>query len=459
MQWYIAALRKYAVFSGRAHRTEFWVFCLVNVLVAVGISALGSILTIPENVLAVLIDVYWVAMLLPGLAVTVRRLHDGDRGGLWTLLILVPVVGAIVLLALLVQKGNGNSNRYGSAPSLTPSVPQVWSMSADTRNAASDSAISSQAADSVARVHQKSLLRQQAARAMELSGTSRQNAEQAASRVQTSSQALQKASDRLAVLESGRGMQLESLNGASLCEFWIDVPGYSGPVRGATARITRTGDIQHVSEVTGSTKSGLGGAVAGGLLLGPVGAIVGNNMARKTTVQTKVRQVDTRQSELEVVGPGFAWSVRQSGSESDKLSRFRDLVNARGACTEDVHALVEPESVRVEGLRRDLHALSLEYEAAVSCAGQANAAYEQLCGTYRAERCSPLDWMRAWASGARPTSTREDSAIPHGESLQNQAAPADWYPDPNGVHQHRYWDGSEWTSTVADEGRTAQDPI
>ena len=97
---------------------------------------------------------------------------------------------------------------------------------------------------------------------------------------------------RLNDLESGRGSILAELGPATLYEFWIEVPGYSGPVKGAIARLSQHGDIHQVSDVKGVTKGGLGGAVVGGVLFGPAGAIVGAVVRRKTTVNTEFHVVD-----------------------------------------------------------------------------------------------------------------------------------------------------------------------
>lgn len=93
MHWYIDVLKKYAVFSGRARRTEYWVFNLFNVAISIVLFMVGRAIDFtPLQVL------YAVAMLLPSLAVGVRRLHDDGRSGLWLLIGLIPLVGDIVLL-------------------------------------------------------------------------------------------------------------------------------------------------------------------------------------------------------------------------------------------------------------------------------------------------------------------------------------------------------------------------
>jgi uncharacterized membrane protein YhaH (DUF805 family) len=93
---------KYIDFSGRASRPEFWWFMLFNVILAVltgWIDFVGPLISL--------------ALLLPNIAVGVRRLHDTDRAGWWYLLAFVPLIGAIVLIVFWAQKGTPGPNRFG----------------------------------------------------------------------------------------------------------------------------------------------------------------------------------------------------------------------------------------------------------------------------------------------------------------------------------------------------------
>ena len=105
-------LSKYIEFSGRASRSEFWWFTLFSVI--------GNIITgIFDDVLGTIAAInllFSLAILLPSIAVAVRRLHDTDRSGWWMLLVLIPVVGWIVLLYFNIQKGTDGENRFGSDP-------------------------------------------------------------------------------------------------------------------------------------------------------------------------------------------------------------------------------------------------------------------------------------------------------------------------------------------------------
>jgi len=118
MNWYVEALKKYAVFSGRSRRKEYWFFVLFNILASIVLamvdSATGSFN--PETGMGTLGTVYALAVLLPSIAVSVRRLHDTGRSGWWLLLGLVPVIGAIVLLVFMVQDSKPGENEYGANP-------------------------------------------------------------------------------------------------------------------------------------------------------------------------------------------------------------------------------------------------------------------------------------------------------------------------------------------------------
>ena len=120
MSWYLAVLRKYAVFQGRARRKEFWYFFLFNLIVTVVLAVVDMAAGMFDDELGfgMLQGLYSLAILLPSLAVTVRRLHDTDRSGWWILIGLIPIVGNIWLLVLLVLDGQSESNRFGDDPKL-----------------------------------------------------------------------------------------------------------------------------------------------------------------------------------------------------------------------------------------------------------------------------------------------------------------------------------------------------
>ena len=118
MSWYLEVLKKYAVFDGRARRKEYWMFFLINILVSVVLIAIDNLIgTFSLQTGAGLLQgLYSLAVLLPSLAVTVRRLHDTGRTGWWILIGLVPVIGGIVLLIFMVLDSEPGANEYGPNP-------------------------------------------------------------------------------------------------------------------------------------------------------------------------------------------------------------------------------------------------------------------------------------------------------------------------------------------------------
>ena len=118
MSWYLQALKKYAVFAGRSRRKEFWYFALFNIILGIVLGVMDRLLGTysPASNIGLLSGIYGMAILVPSLAVTVRRLHDIDRTGWWILIGLVPFVGTIVPLVLALFEGTPGANRYGSDP-------------------------------------------------------------------------------------------------------------------------------------------------------------------------------------------------------------------------------------------------------------------------------------------------------------------------------------------------------
>lgn len=111
--YYKKVLKNYAVFDGRAGRKEFWYFVLFNFLISIGIGLVGSII----GVRSTLVALYSLAVLVPSIAVGVRRLHDAGYSGWFVLLGLIPFLGAIIMIIFAVQKSQSGSNKYGPEPS------------------------------------------------------------------------------------------------------------------------------------------------------------------------------------------------------------------------------------------------------------------------------------------------------------------------------------------------------
>ena len=118
MNWYIQALKKYADFSGRARRREYWFYILFYVIILVVLTICDTFIgtTMQGSGLGILTGIYLLAVLIPTLAVTVRRLHDTGRSGWWIFIQLVPIVGVFILLYFLVSDSNPATNAYGPSP-------------------------------------------------------------------------------------------------------------------------------------------------------------------------------------------------------------------------------------------------------------------------------------------------------------------------------------------------------
>ena len=118
MNWYVKCLRQYTDFTGRARRKEYWMYTLFNVIIVAllaGIDYLLGWFSI-EYRIGVLSGIYSLAVLLPGLAVCVRRLHDIGKSGWYYLLGLIPIVGPIILLVYYCTEGDRFENAWGEDP-------------------------------------------------------------------------------------------------------------------------------------------------------------------------------------------------------------------------------------------------------------------------------------------------------------------------------------------------------
>jgi len=117
MRWYLEVLRNYADFSGRSRRKELWMFWLVNLVICMALGFIEGIIGIFRGQsVSVLATLYSMFVLIPGLAVGARRLHDIGRSGWWLVLGLIPILGAIVLLIFFVQDSQAGENRFGPDP-------------------------------------------------------------------------------------------------------------------------------------------------------------------------------------------------------------------------------------------------------------------------------------------------------------------------------------------------------
>jgi uncharacterized membrane protein YhaH (DUF805 family) len=130
VKWYIEVMRKYAVFSGRARRQEYWMFVLSNVMIVVFLGIIdGMADSDSEGSRSTLTTLYVLATLIPLLAVGVRRLHDTGRSGWWMLIGVIPIIGAIVLLIFIIQDSQLMDNQYGPNPKREITAYQGYSVS------------------------------------------------------------------------------------------------------------------------------------------------------------------------------------------------------------------------------------------------------------------------------------------------------------------------------------------
>ena len=124
MTWYFTVLRKYAVFTGRAGRSEYWMFGLIHGLILFALRyphfLEGRIA--PETRLGQISMVYLFATITPLIAVSVRRLHDANLSGWWTLMLLVPLANLVFFLSFMTRGSDPGENRYGPGPNPEPTV-------------------------------------------------------------------------------------------------------------------------------------------------------------------------------------------------------------------------------------------------------------------------------------------------------------------------------------------------
>lgn len=118
-QWYLDVItNKYVDFTGRARRKEYWIFYLCNLIIVYALVGLSTLLG--DSSLAIIFtgisSLYSLAILLPALAVLVRRLHDIDKSWTWIFISLIPIVGIIWFIVLLATDSQANENQYGPCP-------------------------------------------------------------------------------------------------------------------------------------------------------------------------------------------------------------------------------------------------------------------------------------------------------------------------------------------------------
>ena len=139
MEWYIKVLKNYANFKGRARRKEYWMFVLINFIIYIAFMILIIIIEVISGVIyvsdlkiiitslmtlftvtpfSVILSLYVLAILVPSLAVSVRRLHDIGKSGWFILISLIPIVGNFILIFWFSEEGMPEANEYGEVPKL-----------------------------------------------------------------------------------------------------------------------------------------------------------------------------------------------------------------------------------------------------------------------------------------------------------------------------------------------------
>ena len=124
MSWYLKVLKKYATFSGRASRREFWMFVLFNLIISFGLRVIDHFTGLtygPNGSQGFLNSFYTLLVFIPGLAVAVRRLHDTGRSGWYLFVVCIPFIG-VILLYWYILESNPGDNAYGPNPQTSPST-------------------------------------------------------------------------------------------------------------------------------------------------------------------------------------------------------------------------------------------------------------------------------------------------------------------------------------------------
>lgn len=118
MNWYLTVLKRYTVFNGRAGRPEYWYFLLFNVIASIALAILDNVLgLVPKGTnVGVLGAIYSLAVILPGIAVAIRRMHDINRSGWWVLISAIPIVGWIIFIIWAARESDAGPNQYGQGP-------------------------------------------------------------------------------------------------------------------------------------------------------------------------------------------------------------------------------------------------------------------------------------------------------------------------------------------------------
>ena len=122
MDEYLEVWKKYADFQGRASRREYWMFTVISLLIALVLGIVDAMMFGKTPMLGIS---YTLAILVPSLAVSVRRLHDTNRSGWWLFISIIPIIGVTVLFVFALQGSQNEGNRYGDVSERTRIMNQT----------------------------------------------------------------------------------------------------------------------------------------------------------------------------------------------------------------------------------------------------------------------------------------------------------------------------------------------
>lgn len=119
MEWMLLPLKRYADFSGRSRRKEYWMFVLGVFIAVILLSIVEGIVGLSGMVGGVygpLTTIFFLGILVPSIAVQIRRFHDQDKSGWFVLLSLIPFIGGLIVLVFMCLEGTKGPNRFGPDP-------------------------------------------------------------------------------------------------------------------------------------------------------------------------------------------------------------------------------------------------------------------------------------------------------------------------------------------------------
>jgi uncharacterized membrane protein YhaH (DUF805 family) len=129
MDWMLLPLKRYADFQGRSRRKEYWMFVLGIFIAAIVLSIIEGIAGVNGMIAGAygpLTAIFFLAIIIPGIAVQVRRFHDQDKSGWFVLIGLIPLLGGLVVLVFMCLEGTRGPNRFGADPK-DPAGAEVFS--------------------------------------------------------------------------------------------------------------------------------------------------------------------------------------------------------------------------------------------------------------------------------------------------------------------------------------------